>query len=219
MWKILNTEIRYHRTAVTCTYAAGVAFLVVALLSGILKRLDSPMATWSLTSAVITAYIYLLIHIGIHDDTENRERLHALLPIPRRKLGIARMASLILLQAGFSIIWFIGVMAAGKGLELAYLYYVLSSNAFFFLIVALIAIFLDLGHFGKNTYRRMFASLFVLLVILIFGLSVGGRIIPVLEFVFLPYTTPAGATAFVLLAAGLFYLDVVVYTRRRSYLK
>ncbi len=219
MWKILKTEIRYHKTVITAAYASGVVFLIVAVLSGILKRMDSPMATWSLMSVVTSAYIFLLIHIGSHDETEKRERLHALLPIPRLKLGIARMALLLLLQAGFSIIWVIGVMAAGKGLELAYLYYMLSSNAFFCLIVALIAIFLDLGHFGRNTYRRIFAGFGALFVILVIWLTLAGKIIPLLEYIFLPYTTPAGAAIFVSIAAGLFYLDVVIYTRRKSYLK
>ena len=219
MWKILKTEIRYHKMTITAAYAAGVAFLIVAILSGILKRMDSPMATWSLMSVVTSAYIFLLIHIGSHDETEKRERLHALLPMPRQKLGITRMALLLLLQAGFSIIWVIGVMVAGKGLELSYLYYMLSSNAFFCLIVMLIAIFLDLGHFGKKNYRWIFASLWALLVILIIWLTLAGKIIPVLEFIFEPYTTPAGAAIFVSIAGGLFYLDVVIYTRRKSYLK
>jgi hypothetical protein len=204
---------------ITAAYAAGVVFLIAAVFSGLLKRMDSPMATWSLMSVVTSAYIFLLIHIGSHDDTEKRERLHALLPIPRQKLGMTRIALLILLQAGFSVIWFIGVMTAGKGLDLSYLYYMLSSNSFFCLIVALIAIFLDLGHFGKKNYRRIFASLWALLVILIIGLTLADKIIPVLEYIFLPYTTPLGAAIFVLLAAGLFYLDVVVYTRRKAYLK
>jgi hypothetical protein len=78
---------------------------------------------------------------------------------------------------------------------------------------------LDLGHFGKNTYRRLFIGLWALLVILIIWLTLAGKFIPVLEYVFLPYTTPAGAAIFVLIAAGLFYLDVVIYTRRKSYLK
>jgi hypothetical protein len=219
MWKILKTELRYHKMTITAAYAAGALFLLVAVFSGLLKRMDSPKATWSLMSVVTSAYIFLLIHIGSYDEKEKRERLHALLPIPRRKLGIARMALLILLQAGFSIIWVIGVMAAGKGPELAYLYYMLSSNAFFCLVVVLIAIFLDLGHFGQKKYRRIFASLWALLVILIIWLTLAGKIIPVLEYIFLPYTTPAGAAVFVLLAAGLSYLDVVIYTRRKSYLK
>ncbi len=219
MWKILETEIRYHKNTITATYAAGVIFLIAAVFSGLLKRMDSPMATWSLMSVVTSGYIFLLIHIGSYDEKEKRERLHALLPVPRRKLGIARMALLLLLLAGFNIIWFIGVMAAGKGLELSYLYYMFSSNAFFWLIVVLIAIFLDLGHFGKKNYRRIFASLWALLVVLIIWLTLAGKIIPVLEYIFLPYTTPAGAAVFVLLAAGLFCLDVVIYTRRKSYLK
>jgi hypothetical protein len=219
MWKILKTELSYHQTAIKATYACGVAFLIVAVFSGPLKRMDSPISTWSLMSVVTSAYIFLLIHIGSHDDTEKRDRLHALLPISRWKLGIARMALLLLLQAGFGVLWVIGVMAAGKGLELSYLYYMLSANAFFFLTVALIAIYLDLGHFGKNTYRWIFAGLVVLLVILIAWLTLAGNIIPVLKYIFEPYTTPAGAAAFVLIALGLFYLDVVVYTRRKSYLQ
>jgi hypothetical protein len=204
---------------ITVAYAAGVAFLIVAVLSGLLKSMDSPKATWSLMSVVTSAYIFLLIHIGSHDDTEKRERLHALLPISRRRLGAARVVLMILLQAGFSIIWAAGVMAAGKGLELSYLYYMLSSNAFFALIVALIAIFLDLGHFGKNIYRRLFAGFWALFVIAIVLAALAGKLVPVLEYVFLPYTTPAGAAVFVSIAAGLFYLDVVIFTRRRSYLK
>jgi hypothetical protein len=180
--------------------------------------MDSPTATWSLMSVVSTGYIFLLIYVGNYDETEKRDRLHALLPIPQQKLGVARMGLLLLFQAGFSLIGLIGVMAAGKGLSFAYLYYMLSSNAFFCLIVALIAIYLDLGHFGKNTYRRMFAGLWALFVILIIWLTLAGKIVHVLEYIFLPYTTPTGAAIFVLMAAGLFYLDVIIYTRRKSYL-
>jgi hypothetical protein len=218
MWKILKTELQYHKMTITAAYAAGVIFLLVAIFSGLLKRMDSPKATWSLMSVVTSVYIFLLIYIGSYDETEKRERLHALLPIPSQKLGVARVFLLILLQAGFSVIWFIGVMAAGKGIELSYLYYMLSSNSFFCMIVLLIAIFLDLGHFGKSTYRRIFIGLWVLLVILIIWLTLVGKIAPVLEYIFLPYTRPAGAAIFVLIGAGLFYLDVVIYTRRKSYL-
>jgi len=218
MWKFLKAEIQYHKTVITVTYALGVAFLIAAILSGILKRMGSPVSTWSLMSVVTSGYIFLLIYIGSYDEKEKRERLHASLPIPRRKLGIARMALLVLLQAGFSLIWFIGVMAAGKGLELSYLYYMLSSNSFFFLIVMLIAIFLDLGHFGKKIYRRIFIGLWALFVILILWLTLIDKMIPVLKYIFEPYTTPAGAAIFVLIAAGLFCLDVIIYTRRKSYL-
>lgn len=95
----------------------------------------------------------------------------------------------------------------------------LSSNAFYFLTVALIAIYLDLGHFGRNTYRRIFIGFMALLAIVIIWLTLAGKIIPLLEYIFEPYTTPAGAAVFVSIAAALFYLDVVIYTRRRSYLK
>jgi hypothetical protein len=109
-------------------------------------------------------------------------------------------------------------MAAGKGDDLAYLYYMLSSNAFFFLMIGLIAIYLDLGHFGSKNYRRIYAGLVALLVVLIAWLTLTGNIVSVLEHIFEPYTTPAGAAIFVLLAAGLFWLNVVVFTRRKSYL-
>lgn len=218
MWKIIGTEIRYHKIIITLTYAAGILFLIGAVFSGVLQRMESPLATWSLMSAVTSAYIFLLIYIGSYDETEKRERLHALLPIPRSTLGVARVVLLILLQAGFSVIWFIGVLAAGKGFEPAFLYYMLSSNAFFCIIVALIAIFMDLGHFGKNTYRLIFIGLWALFVIWILWLMLVGKIIPLLEHIFLPYTTLTGATIFVSIAAALFYLDVIFYTRRKSYL-
>lgn len=218
MWKLFKAEFSYHRIAITTAYAFGVLFLLATALSGLLQRLDSPMATWSLMSVVTTGYIFLLIYVGNYDETEKRERLHALLPIPQRKLGVARLALLLLFQAGFAAIWLFGVMAAGKGRDLAYLYYLLSSNAFFFLMVALIALYLDLGHFGSKKYRRIYAGLLALLVILIAGLTSAGKIIPLLKYTFEPYTTPAGAAIFVLLAAGLFWLNVVVFTRRKSYL-
>ncbi len=218
MWPIVKAEFRYHKIAITAAHAFGVIFLIAAAASGLLQRMESPTAMWSLMSVVSTGYIFLLIYIGNYDETEKRDRLHALLPIPQQKLGVARIGLLLLFQAGFAVIWLAGVMAAGKSRDLAYLYYMLSSNAFFFLIVALIAIYLDLGHFGKNTYRRIYAGLVALFVILIAWLTSAGKIIPVLKYIFEPYTTPAGAAIFVLLAAGLFWLDMVVYTRRKSYL-
>jgi hypothetical protein len=219
MWKVLKAEFRYHKIAITAAYAFGVIFLIAAAASGLLQRMDLPTATWSLMSVVSTGYIFLLIYVGSYDETEKRDRLHALLPIPQRKLGVAPMALLLLFQAGFAIIWLAGVMAAGKSRDLAYLYYMLSSNAFLFLIVALIANYLDLGHFGSKKYRRIYAGLVALLVILIAWLTSVGKIIPVLKYIFEPYTTPAGAAIFVLLAAGLFWLNVVVFTSRKSYLQ
>jgi quinol-cytochrome oxidoreductase complex cytochrome b subunit len=219
MWKLFKAEFRYHKIAITAAYAFGILFLLATVLSDLLQRMDSPMATWSLMSVVTTGYIFLLIYIGNHDETEKRDRLHALLPLSQRKLGVARMVLLLLFQAGFALIGLAGVMAAGKGRDPAYLYYMLSSNAFFFLIIALVAIYLDLGHFGRNTYRRIYAGLVALLVILIAWLTLTGTIIPALEYIFEPYTTPAGAAIFVLLAAGLFCLDMVIYTRRKSYLQ
>ena len=55
MWKIIGTEIRYHKIIITLTYAAGVLFLLGVVLSGVLQRMDSPMSTWSLMSVVTSA--------------------------------------------------------------------------------------------------------------------------------------------------------------------
>ena len=219
MWKVLKAELRYHKTAIIALYVIGVLFLMATLLSDLMKSMDAATETWIWMSVVASSYIFLLIHIGSYNDTEKWDRLHALLPIPRLKLGVARLALMLLFQAGVGIIWLIAVMAVGKGRDLAYLGYMLSVNAFFFQTVALIAIFLDLGHFGRNTYRWRLAGVGALLMILIIWLTLAGKIISVLEYIVAPYTTPVSAAIFVLIAAGLFYLDVVIYTCRKSYLK
>jgi hypothetical protein len=71
--------------------------------------MDSPTATWSLMSVVSTGYIFLLIYIGNYDETEKRDRLHVLLPIPQQKLGVARIGLLLLLQAGFAVNMFLSL--------------------------------------------------------------------------------------------------------------
>jgi hypothetical protein len=59
MWKLFKAEFRYHKIAIIAAYAFGVLFLLATALSGLLQRLDSPTATWSLMSVVSTGYIFL----------------------------------------------------------------------------------------------------------------------------------------------------------------
>jgi len=216
MWKILEAEIRYHRIAIAGALGAGALFVTFIALSNITKDEDSTTA-WSLMSTVMTLYIYLLIHIGGHQDQEKRDRLNAVLPISVKQLGIARWALLIFVQAGFAAISLAGVMIANS-FALESLFQLLSSNAFLFMIVSFIAVYLELGHFGTQKYRRLFVGLLVLFLVLIGLLVLSGRIITFLKNIFEPYKTPEGAAIYTLLAIGLFFLNVIIFTRRRSYL-
>jgi hypothetical protein len=216
MWKILDAEIRYHRIAIAGALGVGALFVTYMALSNITKGEDS-ITAWSLMSTIMTLYIYLLIHIGAHQDQEKRDRLNAVLPISIKHLGIARWALLIFLQIGFAALTLVGVMMANK-FDLKSLFSILSSNAFLFLIVALIAIYQELGHFGARAYRRLFVGLLFLFLVLIAWLILSGRIIMFLRNIFEPYMTPEGATIYTLLAIGLFFLNVIIFTRRRSYL-
>jgi len=216
MWKILDAEIRYHRIVIAGTLGAGALFVTFIALSNITKGEDSTTA-WSLMSTIMTLYIYLLIHIGAHQDQEKRDRMSVMLPISIKRLGAARWAILIFLQIGFAAMTFFGVMMANK-FDLKSLFVVFSSNAFLFLIVAIIAIYQELGHFGAQKYRRYFAGLMFLILVLIGVLILSGQIITFIRTVFEPYTTPEGAAIYSLLAIGLFMLNVIIFTRRRSYL-
>jgi len=216
MWKILDAEIRYHRSAVIAAFAVGALFVMFMALSGMVKSDDSITAT-SLMSTVMGLYIYLLIHVGGHQDQEKRDRLNAALPISIKQLGIVRWALLILLQSGFAALSLVGVIAANK-FNLESLFQLISSNAFLFLIVALIAIYQELGHFGTRAYRRIFFELLALFLFLIAWLILAGHIITFLRSIFEPYMTPQGAAIYTLLAIGLFFLNVIIFARRRSYL-
>jgi len=216
MWKILDAEIRYHRIAILGSFGVGALFVIFMALSNITKIDDSTTA-WSLMSTVMTLYIYLLIHISGHQEQEKRDRLNAVLPISINHLGIARWALLIFVQAGFAAIALAGVMIANS-FDLESLFQLLSSNAFLFMIVSVIAIYLELGHFGTQKYRRLFVGLLVLFLVLISLLVLSGQIMTFLKSIFMPYMTIEGATIYTLLAIGLFCLNVVIFTRRRSYL-
>lgn len=216
MWKILDAEIRYHRIAIAVAFGVGAIFATFLALSNITTGEDSTTA-WSLMSTTMGLYIYLLIHIGGHQDQEKRDRLNAMLPISIKHLGIARWAPLLFLQIGFAALSLFGVMIANR-FDLKSLFQVLSSNAFLFLIVAIIAIYQELGHFGTRVYRRLFVGLLFLFLVLIGLLILSGQIITFIRSIFEPYLAPEGAAIYTLLAIGLFVTNVFIFTRRRSYL-
>ncbi len=216
MWKILDAEIRYHLTAILTAYLIGV-LLVISMVFSIKMTGEDSTTAWALMSTTMTLYIYLLIHIGAHQDQEKRNRLHTLLPISIKQLGVERWAPLIFLQLGFAALSLFGVMLANK-FKLESLFALLSSNAFLFLIVALVAIYQELGHFSTRAYRRLFAGLLVLFFALIGLLILSGQIITFIRNIFEPYTTPEGAAIYSLLAIGLFISNLIIFARRRSYL-
>lgn len=216
MWKILDAEFRYHAVVVVITCAVSVSFVVAMAFSGSLKDNDSTSAA-SLMSTIMVAYIYLLIHIGGCQEQEKRDRLHASLPVSLPKLGLIRWLHLVLLQAGFAAITLLGVLLADK-FDRPSLFQVISSNAFIFQVVALIALYLELGYFGSQKYRRILLTVLLVVAALIVWLIRTDRILDVLRNLFEPYTTLGGAAIFCALAAGLLLLNVVVFTRRQTYL-
>jgi hypothetical protein len=216
MWKILEAEIRYHLTAVLAAYLIGVLLVIFMVFSIAMTGEDSKTA-WSLMSTVMTLYVFLLIHVGGHQDQEKRDRLHALLPVSIKQLGVERWALLIFLQAGFALLSPFGLILANR-FELETVFPLLSSNAFLFIIVAVVAIYQELGHFGTRTYRRLFMGSLFLFFVLIGLLVLSGQAITFLKNIFEPFSTPEGATIYSLLAIGFFLWNVIIFTRRRSYL-
>lgn len=216
MWKIIEAEFHYHLTALAITFAIGM-LIVIFLIFSIEMTGEGSRTAWALMSTTMTLYGYLLIHIGGHQDQEKRDRMNATLPISIKHLGIARWALVIFLQIGFAVLTLCGVMMASK-FELKSLFAVLSSNAFLFLIVGIIAMYQELGHFCTRIYRRIFWGLLFSFLVLIGLFVLSGQLLTVARNIFEPYTTPEGAAIYSLLAIGLLILNVIIFTRRRSYL-
>ena len=220
MWPLIKAEIEYNQRAIA--FAFSIAILVSIIAGSISlnesERAGSALFTTGFLSVIMVIYLFLLIHLGSQDSREKRDRLHSLLPVTIKQHSLERLLVIVLLQSGFAVLFLLGSVGFNLGIDSTSLFYILSSQAVFFSITMLMAIYQDLGHFGTLRYRLFYIGLFFALIGVGHILVLFDSLVPVLKFIFEPYLTATGAALYTLIAIGLFFLSAKIFTRRRVYL-
>lgn len=220
MWQILKTEFDYNKSAITIAFIISILVLLVAGLISLneSESADSAFFTTNLLSGVMVVYLFLLIYLGSQYSQEKRDRFHTLLPVSSKQFSLERLIFIVLLQSGFAVMLIVSSVVFSKSFDSTNLFYIISSQAFFFIITASIVIFMDLGHFGTHTYRMIYIGLVFALIGFIIWLALFDYLVLVLKFIFEPYLTPIGVAVYTALAIGLFYLSAGIFMRRKVYL-
>ncbi|MGH7602314.1 MAG: hypothetical protein ACREOI_38600, partial [bacterium] len=164
-----------------------------------------------------------LYHFGIK---ERRERFLALLPVPVRHRSLALLLPFaILFHIGVLSAWTTQLLRAPDELanEFITLSGVLTLNGITICLVFIIIIRLSLN-FNKSAHRRIAnIALWIILIsgiLLFFSFKISFQRYPEFHALIrdLLFHSPAVAVAANAVCAGLMYLSMVIYARRRSYL-
>lgn len=211
MGTLLRTELRYSLPAWRIGYAICAAVLVAAVM---LPKWD---VFGYMLNTTITYFILMGI-LGASMDGEKRTRAQALLPIPPREVALCDLAYVALFQLGMVALWLAFLAFKPEFATGRTLWGMVTQNGLTLGLIALFIIHTHLGFFGAHRYRRITHSLGVA-----FGLSMGlltytGWMGPFARWIGRHYVSWSGALTATLLWLALFWLSVVLYERRRSYL-
>jgi len=209
MWHTLKADLDYYKFSLLIGMSIGVLIAIVLLALGFAD----------LNILMTNSFFVYFINIGIigaDADKDKRNRHDTLLPLSIRETAVSRMLFVIFFQLGLLLLWLIFLMFSGEEITTRTICRLFSANAMNLAIVALFVIHHDLGFLNGKKYLYGFLGLIFIVAGL---LAYFGKMRAVWGFIFdTLYPSPAGALLFSLIAAGLYFLSIHIFVRRKSYL-
>lgn len=212
MWRLLKADLSYYKFNLLIGIAISVLMAIVLLALG--------FADFSiLLTNSFFVYFFNIGFIGADADKDKRDRHDTLLPLSIREIAVSRLLLVIFFQLGLLALWFIFLLFSGEEAAPRTICRMFSVNAMNLAIVALFVIHHDLGFFDGKKYLRITYG-FLGIIGIVAGLLVYfKKMRAVWEFIFdTLYPSPAGALLSSLIAAGLYFLSINIFVRRKSYL-
>lgn len=214
MWQIIKAELNYHRIILIFGSITVLLFGNAAKFG--FEEFDLSEMAWMVFLSAYTV-------INMLTQKEKREHYFARLPLPIKTIGLARISLLYLVFFGLLLLGFPDVMAWEKLTKDLRSWTILLGNTLLLTAYALSLIFVDLYAIGNRKYRRIFwASIagYGLLMTALVTVSVSyydKENIPCLVALLLQKPILPVLLS-VLPIPILFYLSVVVFVQRKSYL-
>jgi len=212
MWHTLKADLEYYKLNLLIGMTISVLMAIVLLALGFA---DFKIL---LTNSFFV-YFFNIGFIGADADKDKRDRHDTLLPLSIRETAVSRLLLVIFFQLVLFALWFIFLIFSGEEATLRTICRMFSVNAMNLAIVALFVIHHDLGFFDGKKYSRITYGFLGMIGIVTGLLAYFGKIRAVWGFIFdTLYPSPAGALLFSLIAAGLYFLSINIFVRRKSYL-
>lgn len=212
MWRLIKADLRYASSGLAFGYGICLLFLIGGFifdLGGFYALLGQVMITFFITIAIV----------GSEWDKEKRDRLHAMLPVPRRQVSIGRLLFVLLALVGTWPIQLVRLSYDWPLLSASVLWDVLAVNAFILAVVAFFSIVSDLNHFGTWIFKVVAWLVLVVVVASVIALSVNGfvdwRFFAIGESI---RKSPIDAAANVAIVLLLNWINHRIFLRRKFYL-
>jgi hypothetical protein len=219
MWDILKAELSYNRLGLT---VLGV--LCASIFTGVMIRGDG-MHPLIPGTTLLTFFYFIMT--GQRGDSEKRERLYALLPVPRSQASLSSWVYIVGVQFVVFGVWLVAYLALSVTSNPGVIWPMFALNACVPAVIAMFATHSNLGYFGNVRALRgvVLAVTIAILVALVLMLSRLGYFILLgfdesgrhEDIVGGTLGTPLGAVVCNVVAAGLIVLSHRVYVRRRSF--
>jgi len=212
MWHILKTEIDYTKEGLMFAYAITVLFFIAAAY----------WESWNLFSfmanTAITYFIAMAI-LGSEADGEKRTRFLAGLPISPRQFAMVDLLYVTLFQLGMVLFWIGLLLFKPEEATPRTFWGMLSQNGLVLSVITIFIIHTHLSFFGAKKYTRLNYVILLALILAAAGVAYFGDGKAVARFLWRHYMSVSGALASTLLWLGLSYLSLIIFVRRKSYLK
>jgi len=209
MWRALKADLEYYKLNLLIGMTISVLMAVVLLLLG--------FADFKIL-LINSFFVYFanIGFIGADADKDKRDRHDTLLPVAIREMAVSRLLFAIFFQLGLLVLWFVFFMLSDETVTARVICRLFSTSAMNLAIVALFVIHHDLGFLNGKKYSYGFLGL----IFIVAGfLAYSGKMRAAWGFIFdTLYPSPAGALLFSLIAAGLYFLSIKIFVRRKSYL-
>lgn len=211
MWPVLKAEVGYYKLGLIVNLIVVTSLFVLCMT----RRIEFEFYG----AFTMMAYWITVALVGVADDKEKHDRLHAGLPVKTQSLAAVRVGFLLSYFCATLVLWLVLWAVTGFEDRGAVFREMISMMSLVFIVVNLIIIFTDLGFFSNRLYRIVYLSV----VMALFGLLI---VLAVLNIMAYPLNFGPGSpkswidmTAFAAVCIGLFVWDYRLFIRRHSYLR
>jgi len=185
------------------------------------KDLDKSLPAFRSTLVSATAVLWLYLILVLHK--EKRDRLHALLPIPLKQMGMARVFVLFGFWMILLVLFLLTNIIIGNTSSFSTIFWeFMSLTGFIFMVNSAPFIHRDLTFIFLKKYQRFLLTIlyiifvmigYILFIVFVIPLGNYGSLYGVDEFIRLHLLSPRGAVIFLATGICFTYLSIKFFSR------
>jgi len=227
MRSLLKAEISYNKPGFLVALYINVLFVMLIFSLSLMGKLNAEQGVYGMLSMTVSTTGVVVVLIMIARLITKRDRMHILLPVSLRVIGIVRLLVMMLFWECLALLFLISYLIIIRShIQKDTLWVLLSLNGFVLLINALYTIARDLRYIFTGRFREI-PGILILAVITIAAIfyatprlfSGFGQYEPFRAHVIAVTFAPAGSRLLNILGCLFSFLSIVLFSSRRSFLE